>query len=103
MTDYLKPLVRSEKPCIGIFTPSMPAHIILEGLFKAGLKQLESDGFRVKVGRLTASGSTEGYRTADGRLRAEEFMELIHDPEVGILMATIGGCLLYTSPSPRDS
>lgn len=91
MTDYLKPLLHAEKPGIGVFTPSMPAHIILEGLYTSGLNWLRSEGFKVKPGRLTASGVTEGYRTAGGRARAEEFMELIHDPDVGILMANIGG------------
>lgn len=33
----------------------------------------------------------EGYRPANGKLRAQEFMELYQDPNVKCLMATIGG------------
>jgi muramoyltetrapeptide carboxypeptidase LdcA involved in peptidoglycan recycling len=48
-------------------------------------------GFNVKLGRITASRSAEGYRSASGKARAEEFMELILDPQVDGLISTIGG------------
>lgn len=63
-----------------------------------GVRNLEKLGFRVKLGKLTSRRAAEGYRSASGRERASEFMELIRDPEVRGLIATIGG---YNSNSMR--
>jgi muramoyltetrapeptide carboxypeptidase len=76
---------------LGVFTPSSPAYLDNPGLFENGIRNLEKLGFRVKLGSLTARRSGQGYRSGTGRERAAEFMELVHDPEVHGLMATIGG------------
>lgn len=81
---------------IGIFTPSSPAYSVNPGLFENGLRTLESLGFKVKEGSLTARRASEGYRSGTPQDRAAEFMELIKDPTVDALMATIGG---YNSSS----
>ena len=87
----IKPIIKDRFNTIGVFTPSMPAHIELSDKYQLGLKNLEKLGFRIKVGELTKSGKVEKYRTACAQQRAEEFMNLIHDSEVDILMANIGG------------
>jgi muramoyltetrapeptide carboxypeptidase LdcA involved in peptidoglycan recycling len=86
-----KPQALKEQDTIGIFTPSHPAYIENEEKFKLGIQVLESLGFKVKLGFLTEKRMNEGYRPANGKLRAQEFMELYCDPNVKCLMATIGG------------
>lgn len=81
---------------IGIFTPSWPAHIILRDKYLHALQELKKAGFEYVEGNLTASLASEGYRTASSQERADEFMELIRNPQVKCLMATIGG---YNSSS----
>lgn len=87
----IKPVIRQSDNTIGVFTPSMPAHILLKEKYQLGLGNLEKIGFRVKEGYLTQKGVIEKYRTASAQERAEEFMSLIRDSEVDILMANIGG------------
>jgi muramoyltetrapeptide carboxypeptidase len=78
--------------CIGIFTPSSPLHAgaFLEK-FQHGKAMLERAGFKVKLGGVTASGKSEGYRSAGPLERAREFMDLYLDPTVHGLMSTVGG------------
>jgi muramoyltetrapeptide carboxypeptidase LdcA involved in peptidoglycan recycling len=52
---------------------------------------LERAGFRVKLGSLTSSGRSEGYRSGTARDRADEILELFADREVHGLMSTVGG------------
>lgn len=87
----IKPYGLKSGDVIGIFTPSWPAHCIFRDKFEFGLSQIEKLGFKVKLGSLTKLYSHEGYRTANAKLRAREFMELIEDESVNALMSTIGG------------
>ena len=81
---------------IGLFTPSWPAHIHLREKYLHALTQIKESGFDYIEGKLTAQLISQGYRTASAEERAEEFMELIRNPKVSCLMATIGG---YNSSS----
>lgn len=76
---------------IGIFTPSSPGYRSNEGLFLNGVRNLERLGFNVKLGRLSTNRSSQGYRSAPPKERADELMELITDNEVRCVMSTIGG------------
>lgn len=76
---------------LGIFTPSVPCYLDNPGLFENGVRNLEKLGFRVKLGSLTKRRATQGYRSGTAQERAAEFMELVRDPEVKGLVATIGG------------
>lgn len=76
---------------IGIFTPSWPANVHIREKYLHGLNELKRIGFGYVEGRVTAQQFNQGYRTASAKDRAEEFMELINNPEVSCLMATIGG------------
>ena len=89
--ELLKPKSLKKGDTIGIFTPSSPAYIVNEELFLNGIKNLESLGFKVKLGSLTASRATQGYRSGSPQDRADEFMDLILDDEVDALISTIGG------------
>jgi len=76
---------------VGIFTPSVPSHVRYPEKWVHGLAELERLGYRPKPGRLTASGRSQGYRAGGPEERAAELMELILDPEVRAVMATVGG------------
>ncbi len=45
----------------------------------------------MKLGRLSTNRSSQGYRSATPKERADELMELITDNEVRCVMSTIGG------------
>lgn len=89
--DVINPVALKPGSTLGVFTPSAPSYIANEGLFQNGLNNLEQLGFKIKLGKLTAQRHTEGYRSANGQRRAEEFMDLIRDPDVDGLISTIGG------------
>ena len=96
----LKPMI-CPKPLrpgatIGVFTPSSPGYTWNAGLFENGIKNLERLGFKVVLGSVTKARGAQGYRSASAQERAEEFMNLIEDPNVDGLMSTIGG---YNSSS----
>jgi muramoyltetrapeptide carboxypeptidase LdcA involved in peptidoglycan recycling len=81
---------------IGVFTPSSPGYLYNSELFENGLRNLERMGFKIKLGSITAAKSAQGYRSASGKDRAAEFMNLILDDGVHALVSTIGG---YNSSS----
>ena len=89
--ELLRPKGLRKGDTIGIFTPSSPAYIHNEELFLNGIKNLEAIGFKVKLGSLTKSRASEGYRSGNPVERAKEFMDLILDDDVHALMSTIGG------------
>ena len=74
---------------IGVFSPSYS--IIYDSPESAGRAEdfLLENGFRVKHGKLW--GKKNAFRTGTPQERADEFNSLLHDPEVDILMASVGG------------
>lgn len=76
---------------IGVFAPSMPAHVLFPERYQAGLAALRGMGFDVVEGPLTASKRREGYRTAPAAARAEELMTLWLDPAIDGIISVIGG------------
>lgn len=76
---------------IGIFTPSFPGYAECEGLYLNGIRNLEKCGFNIVEGSVTAKRMNQGYRSASPQERAQEFMDLIYDPDVHGLISTIGG------------
>lgn len=74
---------------IGIFTPSSPETVTAWQRFERGKRFLEEKGFRIKEGSLT--NKRDFYRSGTPRERAEELNLLLHDPEVKMIMSTIGG------------
>ena len=89
--DFIKPDRLKLGDTLGIFTPSMPCYTISEEVLQSSLTNLEKWGFNVKLGFLTEARASQGYRSGSPQDRANEFMELIQDPNVKGLMATIGG------------
>ena len=74
---------------IGVFSPSW---VITNEAPEASARAEEyilSQGFSVKRGKLW--GRADAYRSGTPQERADEFNTLLHDPEVDILMASVGG------------
>ena len=74
---------------IGIFTSSYPITAAAPEATQRAIAYLEGNGYRIKFGSLT--GKREFYRSGTALERAQEFNELLYDPDVSCLMATIGG------------
>ncbi|MDQ0482155.1 S66 family peptidase [Guptibacillus hwajinpoensis] len=74
---------------IGIFTPSSPATVTARLRFERAKVFLEEKGFVIVEGKLTSE--TEIYRSGSPKARAEEFNDLIRNPEIKMVMSTIGG------------
>lgn len=89
--EVIKPRALKKGGGIGVFTPSWPAHVILREKYQMALANVRSLGFQVVEGSLTRKMRAEGYRSASGKERADELMELIQSPEIDCLMAVIGG------------
>jgi muramoyltetrapeptide carboxypeptidase len=94
--DLLKPPALRAGDTIGVFTPSVPAHLMFPEKYQHGLDALRRLGFGVIEGELTRARVSEGYRSGSPQDRADEFMRLIRDPRVRGLVATMGG---YNSSS----
>lgn len=74
---------------IGVFSASSPISAAVPVRYERGVKYLEDKGFRVVNGRLC--GRRDGYRSGTIRERAEEFNNLLHNDDIQVLMASIGG------------
>ncbi|WP_432361377.1 S66 family peptidase [Sporosarcina sp. UB5] len=74
---------------IGIFSPSSPATVSAKQRFERGKCYLEEKGFHIKHGSLT--GKKDFYRSGTPQERAEELNSLLRDPDVKMIMSTIGG------------
>ncbi|UTE76726.1 S66 peptidase family protein [Rossellomorea sp. KS-H15a] len=74
---------------VGIFTPSSPATVTARKRYERAKSFLESKGLCIVEGNLT--GKTEGYRSGTPKERANELNELLRDPEIKMVMSTIGG------------
>ena len=74
---------------IGIFSPSSPITYSCPNRFDRAKKYLQNKGFKIVEGTLT--GEYDFYRSGSIMKRAEELNNLIRNPEIKCIMATIGG------------
>ncbi|MEY9971025.1 muramoyltetrapeptide carboxypeptidase [Lysinibacillus sp. RC46] len=74
---------------IGIFSPSSPASVNALSRYKRAKAFLEQKNINLIEGSLT--GKADIYRSGTPKERAEELNELLRDPNVHIIMSTIGG------------
>lgn len=74
---------------IGIFSPSSPASVSSLSRYKRGKAFLEQRNINLIEGSLT--GKSDSYRSGTPKERAEELNELLRNPNVHIIMSTIGG------------
>ena len=74
---------------IGIYTPSSPATVWARPRFQRAKAFLEGKGFEIVEGKLT--GKSDYYRSGTPKERAEELNELLRNPDIKMIMSTIGG------------
>lgn len=74
---------------IGIYSPSSPITYSSPKRFQRAKSFLESKGFEIIEGNLT--GKHDYYRSGTIQDRADELNELIRNPEIKMIMSTIGG------------
>lgn len=74
---------------IGIFTPSSPATVTARKRYERAKLFLESKGFQIIEGKLT--GMIDAYRSGTPKERAAEFNQLLRNPDIKMIMSTIGG------------
>lgn len=74
---------------IGIFSPSSPASVSALSRYKRAKAFLEQKNINLIEGSLT--GKSDIYRSGTPKQRAEELNELLRNPNVHIIMPTIGG------------
>lgn len=74
---------------IGIFTPSSPATVIAYQRFQRAKAFIEEKGFVIVEGELT--GQSDVYRSGSPKARAEELNKLLRNPDIKMIMSTIGG------------
>ena len=74
---------------IGIFTPSSPATVTAYQRFQRAKEFIEEMGFVIVEGELT--GQSDVYRSGSPKARAEELNKLLRNPDIKMIMSTIGG------------
>jgi len=74
---------------IGVFSSSSPISATVPVRYSRGKEYLMAKGIRVIDGILF--GKRDFYRSGSIRERAEEFNQLLHNEDVQVLMASIGG------------
>ena len=87
--DMLLPPSVERGAKIGYFSPSSPATSSAPTRYQRARSYLEQKGFILTSGKL--SGCSDFYRSGSIRERAEELNELLRDPDVRLVMSTIGG------------
>lgn len=74
---------------IGIYSPSSPATVTAKKRYLRAKQFLESKGFIIVEGSLT--GEADTYRSAAPKERADELNTLLRNPDIKMVMSTIGG------------
>jgi muramoyltetrapeptide carboxypeptidase LdcA involved in peptidoglycan recycling len=74
---------------IGFFSPSFPITALQPKRFERAKAFLKSKGFQLIEGNLTEKN--DFYRSGTIQERAEEFNELLRNPEIDCIISTIGG------------
>lgn len=74
---------------IGIFTPSSPSTVTANQRFQRAKSFIEEKGFVIVEGELT--GQSDVYRSGSPKERADELNKLLRNPDIKMIMSTIGG------------
>lgn len=84
-----KKILEMFKLKIGFYSASTPITALSPKRFRRAIDFLQQQGVRLTAGSLT--GKQDNYRSGSIDERAREINELIHNDQVEIIMATIGG------------
>ena len=74
---------------IGYFSPSSPVTRNVPSRYERARRYLQAQGHALVSGSLT--GKSDHYRSGTIKSRAAEFNELLRNPDVRVVMSTIGG------------
>jgi len=74
---------------IGIFSPSSPSTVTAKKRYERAKAFLEEKGFVIVEGKLT--GQSDVYRSGTPKERAEELNGLLRNPDIKMIISTIGG------------
>lgn len=74
---------------IGIVSPASSVMSLYPNRVRNGIRFLESENYKVKFGK--ASFETNGYISSSRERRIEDINVFLQDPEVDIIIASIGG------------
>lgn len=74
---------------IGIFSPSTPGTVTAYQRYQRAKVFIEEKGFVIVEGELT--GQSDVYRSGTPKARAEELNKLLRNPDIKMIMSTIGG------------
>ena len=97
----IKPKALKENSTIGIISPS---YWLDEKILKKNSKYFEDVGYNIKLGK--SNYLKWGPFSGKPQARADDIHRMFADTDIDAIMCARGGygaCLLYTSPSPRDS
>jgi muramoyltetrapeptide carboxypeptidase len=85
----MNPIRNSSSINIGVFSPSSPVSINALSRYNRAKAFLKQRDINIIEGGLT--GKSDIYRSGTPKERAEELNELLRNPNVHIIMSTIGG------------
>lgn len=74
---------------IGMFSPSTPGTVTAYQRYQRAKAFIEEKGFVIVEGELT--GQSDVYRSGTPKARAEELNKLLRNPDIKMIMSTIGG------------
>lgn len=86
---------------VGVVSPSSPSAGRFPRRFQRGLDGVEALGWRLKIGE--SALAVTGHTAGDPDERAADINQMIADPDVTMILATIGGTTRTTSLMPLIS
>ncbi|MFZ0545413.1 MAG: UPF0158 family protein [Candidatus Promineifilaceae bacterium] len=85
----IKPLVLAEGDTIGIVSPSWGGAGAFPHRVEAGIRYLQSMGYKVKLAEHAAN--QDGFVSDSAENRAQDIHDMFRDPDVKMILAAIGG------------
>lgn len=91
MSQVIKPKRLNKGDTIGIISPSQTVNLIPEQKegFRKGIENLKNVGFNVKLGKFAQE--QHYYSAGTPEQRAQDFHEMLRDPEVKAILMSLGG------------
>ncbi len=93
MKSLLKPHFLKPGDTIGIYSPSSGIEPALEANYERGKKLLEDHGYKLREAPHTKEW--KAHYSAEGEVKAADFMTLLRDPDVKAILPTVGGTTAY--------
>lgn len=92
MKNLRKPQFAQPGDTVGIYSPSSGIEPGLEANYERGKKLLLDRGYCLR--EATHTRDWKAHYSSEGRNKAADLMQLIHDPSVKVILPTVGGLQL---------